>query len=63
MFDQFIHNISGKEVYLIFSLWMFLAFFVLVSALLLRMRKQHVDYMSDIPLNDSSISTSNSLEP
>jgi len=63
MFDQFVHNISGKEAYLIFSLWVFLIFFVLVAALLLRMRKQHANYMSDIPLNDSSISTSNSLEP
>ncbi|MGN6179515.1 MAG: hypothetical protein ACTHNW_10065 [Mucilaginibacter sp.] len=63
MFDQFLHNVSGKETYLIFSLWMFLAFFVLVAALLLRMRKQHVDYMSDIPLSDNSVSTSKSLEP
>lgn len=63
MFDQFLNNVSGKEAYLMFSLWMFLVFFVIVSALLLCMRKQHVNYMSDIPLNDSSISTANSIEP
>ena len=63
MFDQFVHNIDGKEAYLLFSLWVFLAFFVLVTILLIRMRKQHVNYMSDIPLNDSSVSTSKSIEP
>ena len=63
MFDQFVHNINGKEAYLLFSLWVFLAFFVLVTILLIRMRKQHVNYMSDIPLNDSSVSTSKSIEP
>ena len=63
MFDQFVHNIGGKEAYLLFSLWVFLAFFVLVTILLIRMRKQHVNYMSDIPLNDSSVSTSKSIEP
>lgn len=63
MFDQFLNNISGKEGYLIFSLWVFLAFFVLVAALLLKMRKQHVSYMSDIPLNDNTVSNSNFIEP
>lgn len=63
MFDQFLNNISGKQSYLIFSLWVFLVFFVFVALLLLFMRKQHVNYMSDIPLNDSSINTSNTVEP
>jgi cbb3-type cytochrome oxidase subunit 3 len=62
MFDQFVKNISGKEVYLLFSLWMFLVFFIVVALLLLKMRKQHAEYMSDIPLNDCSIPTSNTLE-
>jgi len=63
MFDQFIKNISGKEAYLMFSLWMFLIFFIIVTILLIRMRKQHVDYMSDIPLDDCSIPTSNPIDP
>ena len=62
MFDQFIGDISGKQAYLIFSLWVFLLFFVLVSILLYRMKKQHTTYMSDIPLDDCSISPSNPSE-
>lgn len=52
MFKQFTEHINGNQVYLIFSLFIFLVFFVVVTLLLLRIRKQHVDYMSDIPLND-----------
>ena len=63
MFDQFLNHISGKEAYLLFSLWMFLAFFIIVTILLVRMRKQHVDYLSDIPLDDCSIPTSKLPEP
>jgi len=63
MFDQFLNHISGKEAYLMFSLWMFLAFFIVVTILLILMRKQHVNYMSDIPLDDSSIPTSKLSEP
>jgi len=52
MFKQFTENISGNQVYLLLSLFIFLIFFIVVTVLLLRLRKQHVDYMSDIPLND-----------
>jgi cbb3-type cytochrome oxidase subunit 3 len=52
MFKQFTENISGNQVYLLLSLFIFLIFFIVVTLLLLRLRKQHVDYMSDIPLND-----------
>ena len=62
MFKQFTENISGNQVYLLFSLFIFLVFFILVTVLLLRMRKQHVDYMSDIPLNDSVEETPNLLK-
>jgi hypothetical protein len=54
MFKQFTEHIDGNQVYLMFSLLMFLVFFIVVSLLLLRTRKQHVDYMRDIPLNDSN---------
>ncbi len=52
MFKQFTEHIDGNQVYLLFSLFIFLVFFIVVTLLLLRLRKQHVDYMSDIPLND-----------
>ena len=52
MFKQFTENISGTQIYLLFSLAIFLVFFIVVSILLVRLRKQHVDHMSDLPLED-----------
>jgi hypothetical protein len=52
MFKQFTEHIDSNKVYLMFSLFIFLVFFIVVTLLLLRIRKQHVEYMSDIPLND-----------
>lgn len=51
MFKQ-ITDLSGNEWYLIISLWIFLVFFIIVGILLFRMRKAHIDYMKDIPLDD-----------
>lgn len=50
MFKQ-ITNLNGNEWYLITSLWIFLVFFILVGVLLVKMKKEYVDYMSDIPLD------------
>lgn len=63
MFKQFTENINGHQIYLLFSLGIFLVFFIVVSILLLRLRKQHVDYMSDMPLHDSIGEPLNSLKP
>ena len=52
MFKQFTEHIAGNQVYLLFSMFIFLVFFLVVALLLLRLRKPHADYMSDIPLND-----------
>ncbi|TFF35409.1 hypothetical protein [Mucilaginibacter psychrotolerans] len=53
MFKQFTENIQGNQVYLLFSLGIFLVFFIIVTVLLLRLKKSHVDHMSAIPLNDN----------
>lgn len=63
MFRQFTEHIQGNQVYLLFSLFIFLVFFIVVALLLLRLRKQHVDYMSDIPLQDCTVENINLLEP
>jgi len=52
MFKQ-ITNLNGDEIYLITSLWIFLVFFVLVGCMLFWMKKDHVDYMKDIPFDGS----------
>jgi len=49
-------------MYLIFSLWVFLVFFVVVSILLLITRKQHVDRMSDLPLDDGTSNSTQNLQ-
>lgn len=51
MFKQ-ITSLDGNEWYLIVSLWIFMAFFIVVGIMLWRMKKDHIDYMKDIPLSD-----------
>jgi len=63
MFRQFTEHIQGNQVYLLFSLFIFLVFFIVVTLLLFRLGKQHVDYMSDIPLQDCTEENINLLEP
>ncbi len=63
MFKQFTENISGMQAYLLFSLGMFLVFFIVVTILLITLRKQHVDHMSDLPLEDSTLNSPKSFEP
>jgi cbb3-type cytochrome oxidase subunit 3 len=63
MFDQFVKDVSGEQMYLIFSLWLFLVFFVVVSILLYITKKQHVDRMSDLPLEDGTLDSSQPSTP
>lgn len=53
MFRQFIDKVGGSDVYLITSLWIFLIFFILVAIMLFKMKKDHINYMSELPLNDT----------
>jgi hypothetical protein len=61
MFDQFVKDVSGEQMYLIFSLWIFLVFFVVVSILLFVTKRQHTEYMSDLPLEDGTADSPQSL--
>ena len=54
MFKQFIHSLQGDEVYMLLSLFIFLAFFIGATIAMLRMKKSHLEYMSDIPLNQEN---------
>lgn len=47
-----ITNLHGDEIYLIISLWIFLIFFIGVAIMLIRMKKDFVKYMEEIPLNE-----------
>jgi len=59
MFKQFIQNIEGPQVYLLSSLVIFLVFFIVVTLLLFYMSKQHINYMSDMPLHDTDVESQN----
>ena len=52
MFRQFVDKMTGNDIYLITSLLIFFIFFVAVAALLIRMNKKHIEYMSNLPLNE-----------
>ncbi|QNL48695.1 hypothetical protein H8S90_18180 [Olivibacter sp. SDN3] len=51
MFKQ-ITSLNGNEAYLIASLWIFFIFFIIVGIILIRMKKQHTTYMSNLPFGD-----------
>ena len=61
MFKQFTENINGHQVYLLSSLGIFLVFFIVVTIILLRLGKKHVDHMSELPLNDNEIDPSKNI--
>jgi cbb3-type cytochrome oxidase subunit 3 len=52
MFKQFLTQVTDSQVYLITSLGIFMLFFLLVAVLLIFMKKEQIDYMSSLPLND-----------
>lgn len=53
MFKQ-ITNLDGNEWYLIISLLIFMAFFIIVTIGMLTMKKDYNDYMRHMPLDDSN---------
>jgi hypothetical protein len=62
MFRQFTEHINGNQVYLLSSLGIFLVFFIVVTILLLRLKKQHVDHMSELPLEDTLANSPKNLQ-
>lgn len=52
MFNQ-IKDLAGGELYLITSLLMFMAFFVIVGVYLFKLSKKHIQAMSEIPLQEN----------
>ena len=61
MFRQ-ITNLNGDERYLIFSLLIFLIFFIVVGIMLIRMKKDYSDHMSEMPLEDNENESTNPQE-
>lgn len=61
MFKQ-ITNLNGDERYLIFSLLVFLIFFIAVGIMLIRMKKDYSKHMSEMPLEESEKEITNPQE-
>jgi len=61
MFKQ-ITNLNGDERYLIFSLLVFLIFFIVVGIMLIRMKKDYSKHMSEMPLEEGENETINPKE-
>ncbi len=54
MFKQFLKGMDGMDQYLIFSMIVFIVFFLGVVVYTWRMKKENVDVLKQIPLNDST---------
>ncbi|WP_118196063.1 hypothetical protein [Albibacterium indicum] len=61
MFKQ-ITDLNGDERYLIFSLLVFLIFFIAVGIMLIRMKKDYSKHMSEMPLEESEKEITNTQE-
>ena len=51
MFKQ-INNLAGGEFYLITSLIIFLVFFIVVTIFIIKLSKNHISVMSNLPIED-----------
>lgn len=54
MFKQFINTLQGDESFMLASLLIFLLFFIGATIALIKMKKNHIDYMSNIPLEEKT---------
>jgi len=52
MFKQFVSGIEGMDQYLIFSMIVFILFFIAVLIYVIRMKKEDILELSNIPLTD-----------
>ncbi|UBM58551.1 c-type cytochrome [Marinilongibacter aquaticus] len=56
MFKQYIHAVSSSDKYLIFSLLVFVSFFLLVGLYLFFVDKKHIEKMKSLPLAETKAS-------
>jgi len=52
MFKQFIHKVSGADVYLSASLLIFIAFFIGMALWLIFADKKYIQKMKNLPVED-----------
>lgn len=54
MFKQFIDKIPGADFFMVTSFLFFFLFFVLVALYLVFANRKHIQYMAELPLNESN---------
>ncbi len=53
MISKYLSSIDGISVYPIFSLFIFVPYFILVTIWVFKLDKKFLNYMGEMPLNDS----------
>lgn len=53
--SHYLQSIEGVSIYPIISLLIFFSIFVMVSLWALRLKKEDIKYMSNIPLEDNEL--------
>lgn len=53
--SHYLQSIEGVSIYPIISLIIFMSIFVMVSLWALRLKKEDIQYMSNIPLEDNEL--------
>ena len=59
MLSKYLSSIEGIAAYPIFSLFIFVPFFLLVTIWVFKLDKTFLNYMGELPLNDSTESVEN----
>lgn len=52
MINELLNRVEGADVYMAFSLILFLAFFIAVGIYVFRTRKEYIIKMKNLPLED-----------
>lgn len=53
-FIQYLESISGISIYPMISLFVFLLFFVILFYMVMKMDKEGIDFLKNIPLDDQA---------
>lgn len=62
MYKEILQSIEGIEIYPIISLIVFVVFFIVVTVWLIRMDKNYINEMKQLPLNNEDKNKTNSGE-
>ncbi len=60
MFKQFIHTLSGSEIYLAVSLLIFVVFFIGMAIWLIFVDKKYIHHMQNLPVEANKTDTTSS---